>query len=147
MESINFTESIEINCSPNEAFDYTQDYTQRLDWDTFLKHAELIEGASKADKGVKAYCVAKNGFGMVTEYVSFNRPKVTAIKMTKGPYLFKSFSGSWTFKAIEANLCNVIFKYSFTLRFPFSLFGKFVRGNLESNVRQRLIDLKTNLES
>src|ERR1700752_5038030 len=98
MEAIKFTETIIIDEMPEKVFDFTQDYTKRLIWDTFLKRADLIDGAIAADKGVKAYCVAKNGMGMVTEYVTFNRPKVTAIKMTKGPFMFKSFLGSWTFK-------------------------------------------------
>jgi ribosome-associated toxin RatA of RatAB toxin-antitoxin module len=147
MEAIKFSEKIIINCSPIEAFDYTQDYKNRLKWDTFLKKAELINGAPNADKGVKAYCVAKNGIGMVTEYVSFNRPKATAITMTKGPYIFKTFLGSWTFKDIGNSQTEVIFLYSFTLRFPFSLATKFTKCNLQSNVRRRLTDLKTNIEN
>jgi ribosome-associated toxin RatA of RatAB toxin-antitoxin module len=106
----------------------------------------LTDGAAAADKGVKAYCVAKNGIGMVTEYVTFNRPKVTAIKMTKGPYLFQTFLGSWTFKPIDPFKTEVIFLYSFTLRFPFNLFASLIRNNLKHNVRQRLIDLKAKLE-
>jgi hypothetical protein len=94
MDSIKFTEKIEIVCSSTFAFDFTQDYTQRLTWDTFLKRAKLMDGALKAGKSVKAYCVAKNGLGMVTEYVSFNRPKATAIKMTKGPFFFRYFLDS-----------------------------------------------------
>lgn len=146
MAGIKFTQNIIINCSQAEAFDYTQDYANRLNWDTFLKKAELIEGATKAGKGIKAYCVAKNGLGMITEYVSFNPPRATAIKMTKGPYLFKSFLGSWNFKEITDSQTEVIFLYYFTLRFPFNLMTPFIKTNLESNVRQRLIDLKTNLE-
>lgn len=117
-----------------------------MTWDTFLKKAELIGGAIKADKGVKAYCVAQNGFGMETEYLTFNRPKVTAIKMTKGPFLFHSFLGSWTFKAINDDKTEVIFLYSFELRFPFNLFTFFIKRNLKNNVRQRLIDLKNCIE-
>jgi ribosome-associated toxin RatA of RatAB toxin-antitoxin module len=146
MESIKFTEKIEIKCSPEFAFDYTQDYKQRLAWDTFLKRADLIEGATTAGKGVKAYCVAKNGLGMVTEYVSFNRPRATAIKMTKGPYMFKSFLGSWTFKEIQPNLTEIIFLYSFQLRFPFNLATGLIKRNLKTNVKQRLEDLKENIE-
>ena len=146
MKRIKFTESITIRCSPEFAFDFTQDYTQRLKWDTFLKQADLIEGAKEAGNGVKSYCVAKNGIGMVTEYVSFNRPKATAVKMTKGPFMFKSFLGSWTFKAMEGGLTQVFFLYSFQLRFPFNLFASMIRRNLQSNVKQRLIDLKTNIE-
>ena len=147
MQGAKFVEKISINCSPAEAFDYTQDYDQRLKWDSFLKRAEFMDGALKADKGVKAYCVSKNGLGMVTEYVSFNRPKATAIKMTQGPYMFKSFLGSWTFKELEGHITEVIFLYSFSLRFPFNLATGLIKRNLQSNVKQRLIDLKTNLEA
>ena len=146
MEAIKFSEKIVINCSPLEAFDYTQDYNNRLKWDTFLKGAELMDGATQVDKGVKAYCVAKNGLGMVTEYVSFSPPKATAIKMTKGQYIFKSFLASWTFNEIDNSQTEVIFLYSFKLRFPFNLANRFIKTNLQANVRRRLIDLKTNIE-
>lgn len=147
MEGAKFSEKIIIDCSPVIAFDYTQDYNNRLKWDTFLKRAELTEGATKADKGVQAYCVAKNGLGMVTEYVSFNRPKATAIKMTKGPFMFKTFFGSWTFKKIKNLQTEVIFLYSFKLRFPFNLATVFIKRKLQANVCRRLIDLKTNIEN
>ena len=146
MDGVKFSETITIDCSPVLVFDYTQDYENRLKWDSFLKKAELLNGAKKALKGVKAYCVAKNGIGMVTEYVSYNRPKATAIKMTEGPYLFKSFAGSWTFKEAENLQTEVIFLYSFKLRFPFNLLTGFIRRNLQTNVRKRLIALKANVE-
>jgi ribosome-associated toxin RatA of RatAB toxin-antitoxin module len=147
MESNKFTKSVEINCTLEVAFDFTQDYDQRLSWDTFLKKADLIEGATKSGKGVKAYCVAKNGLGMETEYITFNRPKATAIEMTRGPFMFETFLGSWTFKEIQSNLTEVTFLYSFKLRFPFSIVKKMVKRNLESNVKQRLIDLKNSIEN
>ncbi|MDJ1481482.1 SRPBCC family protein [Cytophagaceae bacterium YF14B1] len=145
--TIKFSEKILIHESATKVFDYTQDYTNRLKWDTFLTKADLIEGATRAGKGVKAYCVARNGLGMETEYVTFNRPRVTAIKMTKGPFLFKTFLGSWTFKELSASQTEVIFLYSFELRFPFYIFRYFVNRNLRKNVRQRLIDLKTCIEN
>lgn len=146
MSMTKFTESIEIKSSAIEVFDYTQNYKTRLNWDTFLKQADLIDGATTAGKGVKAYCVAKNGIGMVTEYVTFNRPKVTAIKMTEGPYLFKAFAGSWTFKEVNKDITEVIFLYSYQLRFPFNLIGRFIKMNLRNNVKRRLKDLKKNIE-
>jgi len=146
MSPIKFNEVIEIDENPGKVFDYTQDYNNRLAWDTFLIKAELIENAEKAGKGVKAYCVAKNGIGMETEYVTFNPPKVTAIKMTKGPYFFKTFLGSWTFKEISDNKTEVNFLYSFTLRFPFNMIGFVIKRNLRNNVKQRLKDLKSCIE-
>jgi ribosome-associated toxin RatA of RatAB toxin-antitoxin module len=147
MAATKFTETVTIDDSSEKVFDFTQDYNKRLCWDTFLKRADLIDGATKADKGVKAYCVAQNGLGMVTEYVTFNRPKVTAVKMIKGPFMFKSFLGSWTYKQIDINKTEVIFLYSFLLRFPFNLATTFIKRNLQNNVRQRLIDLKTSIEN
>jgi ribosome-associated toxin RatA of RatAB toxin-antitoxin module len=147
MEAIKFTEQILINEKSEKVFDFTQNYNNRLKWDTFLKKADLIDGATIADKGVRAYCVAKNGIGMVTEYVTYNRPKVTAIKMTKGPFMFKSFLGSWTFKNIPNDKTEVVFLYSFSLRFPFNILTKFIKNNLQTNVKQRLIDLKVNIEN
>lgn len=147
MEATKFTATILIDESPEQVFDFTQDYSKRLIWDTFLKKADLIEGATIVSKGVKAYCVAKNGLGMVTEYVTYNRPKVTAIKMTDGPFMFKSFLGSWTFREVSNDKTEVIFLYSFLLRFPFNLLTKFIKNSLQANVKQRLIDLKNNIEN
>lgn len=146
MKSITFTEKIIIKSTQTTVFDYTQDYSKRLNWDTFLKHAELL-GADAAAKGVKAYCVAKNGLGMETEYLTYQRPRATAIKMTKGPYMFKSFIGSWKFKDLGENNIEVAFMYSFNLRFPFNLIPQLIKKNLQSNVKQRLLDLKMTIEN
>ncbi|MCG2615925.1 SRPBCC family protein [Terrimonas sp. NA20] len=146
MPAIKFTESIIVKRSAAEVFDFTQDYNQRLSWDTFLKQADLMGGVTSAGKGVKAWCVAKNGLGMETEYITFNPPKATAVRMTKGPFLFKKFLGSWNFKEVDGQTTEVIFLYSYDLRFPFSIFSFLVKGNLQKNVRQRLNDLKKCLE-
>jgi len=79
---------------------------------------------------------------MTTEYIIFTRPKVKAIKMTKRPYLFKSFLGSWSFKDLQENKTEVSFLYSFSLRFPFNLVINLIKKNLQENVKQRLKDMK-----
>jgi len=144
--SIKITQSIQIKSSPEIVFDYTQNYKNRLQWDTFLIEARLVDGATESAKGVKAWCVAHNGIGMETEYVSFNRPKVTAVKMTKGPYLFKNFAGSWQFDRRGEGSTWVTFTYSFKLRFPYLLASWFIKRSLNKNVQQRLLDLKICIE-
>jgi hypothetical protein len=47
MDRIKFLEKIIINSSPSEIFDYTQDYSNRLKWDTFLKKADVISKEKK----------------------------------------------------------------------------------------------------
>ena len=140
------TESIFIDAPAEEIFDLTQDYSRRLLWDTFLKKAELLNHQSAA-KGVRAWCVSKHGLGMLTEYVSFNRPKVTAIKQTKKSLLFKKFSGSWVFEQETNQHTKVIFTYSYSLNFTFNLTSKLVDNILVRNVQQRLYDLKFCVEN
>ena len=146
MKALRIEEAIVIQAPRERVFDFTQDYSTRLQWDSFLKTAELLDGAGAAGKGVRAWCVARNGMGMVTEYVTFNRPDVTAIKMTRGPFLFKTFAGSWRFRPQGEGGTEVVFLYSFTLRFPFCLLSGIMRRNLQRNVRQRLADLKLTVE-
>ncbi|HEY7422616.1 MAG TPA: SRPBCC family protein [Gemmataceae bacterium] len=106
-----FEHSLVIAASPGELFALTQDYTRRLEWDPFLRSAELVGGAMAAGAGVRAYCVAKSGLGMETEYVSFNPPRTTAVKMTRGPWFLDSFAGSWRFEEIAPGQTRVGFRY------------------------------------
>jgi ribosome-associated toxin RatA of RatAB toxin-antitoxin module len=106
-----FEHSIVIAASPGELFALTQDYTRRLEWDPFLRSAELVNGAPAAGAGVRAYCVAKSRLGMETEYVSFNPPRTAAVKMTRGPWFLDSFAGSWRFEEVAPRQTRVGFCY------------------------------------
>src|SRR6266542_3143651 len=111
-----FEAAIDIRAGADALFDLTQDYDRRLDWDPFLKEARLIGGAAAPALGVRAWCVARSGLGMETEYVSFQRPHVAAVKMTRGPALFGSFAGSWRFKTVAPDTTRVVFRYHVTAR-------------------------------
>lgn len=111
-----FEHAIDIAASPAELFELTQDYVRRLEWDPFLRSAELVGGASHPGVGVRAWCVAKSGLGMETEYVSFHPPRVTAVKMTRGPRLIASFAGSWRFDEVAPGVTRVSFRYCLQAR-------------------------------
>ena len=111
-----FEHAIDIAASPAELFDLTQDYGRRLEWDPFLRSAELLGGATSAGVGVRAWCVAKSGLGTETEYVSFHPPRVTAVKMTRGPRLIGSFAGSWRFDEVAPGVTRVSFRYHLQVR-------------------------------
>ncbi len=128
--------------SINEIFDLTQDYSIRLEWDTFLKKAQLLDGCAVACKGARAYCVDHHGIGMETEYVSFFRPRRVAVKMSKKHPIFRSFLGSWNFREMESDLTEVKFLYAYELRFPFTLLSIFIDRKLRREVQRRLEDLK-----
>jgi hypothetical protein len=104
-----------VNGPPAEIFALTQDYSQRLSWDPFLRSAELI-GAVAPGVGVRAWCVARSGLGMETEYVSFAPPRLAAVRMTRGPWILESFGGAWEFSAAGNGATTVSFRYQFRTR-------------------------------
>jgi hypothetical protein len=99
--------------------------------------------------GVRAYCVAKNGLGMETEYITFNPPKGTAIKMTKGPLIFSSFAGSWRFQEIAPGRTLVIFRYHVAAapRWLSFVFDPIMRVIFLHEVDKRLKGLKQTVET
>ncbi len=107
-----FRQSIEVAAELGVLFDLTQDYSHRLDWDPFLKEARLLDGAERPGVGVRAWCVARNGLGMETRYVSYNPPGACAVEMTGGPWYYRSCSGSWRFDRVGPDRTEVTFTYS-----------------------------------
>src|SRR4051794_1362791 len=108
---IMFRQMIEVAAEPGLLFELTQDYPRRLDWDPFLKEARLLGGAERPGVGVRARCAARCGLGMVTRDVSFNPPGACAVAMTRGPWFFRSFSGSWRFERLGPGRTRVTFAY------------------------------------
>ncbi|MHC5536670.1 type II toxin-antitoxin system RatA family toxin [Singulisphaera rosea] len=111
-----FDESILIDAEPAELFRLTQDYGRRLEWDPFLKSATLVGNPREAGVGVRALCVSRSGWAMETEYVSFNPPRATAVRMTSGPWFLERFAGSWRFEEITPGRTRVGFRYNLRAR-------------------------------
>ena len=143
-----FEQSIVIASSPEALFCLTQDYGRRLEWDPFLKSARLVGDAKSAGVGVRAYCVARSGLGMETEYVSFNPPRVTAVKMTRGPWLIASFAGSWRFEEVGPGQTRVRFSYQLQGRPKFLswLVTPLLARVFGRDTRKRLLALKVAVE-
>lgn len=136
-------ESVEIHAPQARVFQLSQDYSKRLLWDSFLIEARLID-ASEPGVGVRSFCRAWNGIGIETEYVTFNAPSVVAIKMTKGPWLFKEFAATWRFQKTDECHTQVTFIYHFKTRLiPEALMSLIVSREM----KRRLRDLKRYSES
>ena len=63
---------------------------ERLAWDPFVKHQELV-GGDRPAKGVRTHTVSRHRLKMVTEYVSFREPTQVGMKMVEGPWFFANF--------------------------------------------------------
>src|SRR5690349_5567221 len=112
-------ESVEIAAAPNAIFDLLHDYARRLEWDPFLREARLLDGAARADVGVKSLCKARwasGGMAMETVYVSFNPPGVAAVKMTRGPSLIGEFAASLRQEQIAPGRTRVTYRFKLASR-------------------------------
>lgn len=143
--------AIDIRASPEAVFDLIHDYPRRLEWDPFLKEARLLEGAESAGLGVKARCTARNGFAglaMETVYVSFDRPRVAAVKMTKGPKVLESFAASLRQDDIGKGVTRVTYRFNFSTRPRWlrAVADPIATALFRREVRQRLEALKRHLE-
>jgi ribosome-associated toxin RatA of RatAB toxin-antitoxin module len=111
-----FEESIIIDASADSLFRLSQDYDRRLDWDPFLRSADLVGEAREVGVGTRAVCVSKGGWAMETQYVSYNPPRTAAVRMTRGPWFLDHFAGSWRFEEVEPGRTRVGFRYSLRAR-------------------------------
>ncbi len=98
--------SVEINASCEDVFDVIHDYGIRLHWDTLLSKACIVdEGVTVAGVGVRTLCVGRAAFGKAgveTVYVSFQRGRVAAVKLTRGPWFLEDFAASILHTAIPS---------------------------------------------
>jgi hypothetical protein len=143
--------SIDIQAKPELVFDRIHDYDRRLEWDSFLQEARLLDGAGRAGVGVKTRCTARSGFAglaMDTVYVSFDRPRTAAVKMTHGPAVLETFAASIRQEEIEPGITRVTYRFHFTTR------PRWLRAILDRlavflflrETRHRLAALKRHLE-
>ncbi len=140
---------IEINSSQEDVFDLTQNYSKRLEWDPYLIEAYLMNGAKSPAVGVESLCKNHSGSAMVSKYISFNRPNVAAVSMTKGPWILKRFSGAWNVKYLSESSSRLVFTYNFELRGGIigSLFLPLAISKFSKDMKARLVAIKHFLES
>ena len=101
----------------DDAFVLSQSQREvRYAWDPFVSRQELLKGATTPDRGVQTLTKSKHGFSMVSEYTSLRRPEQVGMKMVSGPPFFSAFGGGWAFRAIDDNSCEVIWRYTFTIK-------------------------------
>ena len=91
------TFSVDVTADAATAFDLIHNYDRRLEWDSMLNEARLLDGATHAAEGVTSRCVAhwRMGYAAVeSRYVTFKPGRMAAVVMTRGPWCFASFAAS-----------------------------------------------------
>lgn len=130
-----------------EVFELLHDYTRRLEWDTLLQKAYLEEEFTTACKGAISVCQGRNflgGFALRTQYVSFEKGLVAAVKMLNRPPFFDTFAASIRHADIGENLSEIVYKVNFTAKPKFLrwLLHPVMRAVFAWETKKRLAALK-----
>ena len=110
--------TVEIQAPAAALFALSQDYEERLRWDPFLREMRFLDGATVAAVGTRVWVRARNGLTMEVRTTTLEPPARVAVTMVKGPWIFRSFAGAWSFKASSPGSTRVSFRYHFTSRLP-----------------------------
>ncbi len=138
--------------SAEAVFALVHDYRRRLEWDTLLQEAYLEGGFNEAAHGAISVCRAKKilgGFAVRTQYISFEKGKVAAVKMLNRPPFFDSFAASIRHQPIDDNRSEIIYKVNFTAkpRLLRRILEPLMRAVFVWETRRRLKALKNYLQT
>lgn len=144
--------TVDIAAPSEPIFDLVHDYSRRLEWDPFLRRADLLGDARAAGVGVRTWCAARwnlGGLGMETEYVRFDRPGVAAVRMTRGPWFLGAFGASILQRPNETGGTRVTYKSTFRARpgWMAGVVDPVFRAVFAFETRRRLVHLKRFVES
>ena len=110
------TVSVEVAADCTAVFNLIHDYGRRLEWDTLLSQACLLNGATEAGLGVRSLCVGTwRGLflPLETEYIRFESGKVAAVSLTNRPPFFDHFAATIRHEPLEENRSRVTYIYFF----------------------------------
>ena len=111
--------SVEVGASCTAVFNLIHDYGRRLEWDTLLSKAVLLDDAAEAGVGVRSLCVGTwRGLflPLETEYISFEPGRVAAVSLTNHPPFFDQFAATIRHEPLGENRSRVTYIYFFRAR-------------------------------
>lgn len=111
--------SVDVAASCTAVFDLIHDYGRRLEWDTLLSKACLLDGASEAGLGVRSLCVGtwRGGYlPLETKYIRFEPGRVAAVSLTNRPPFFEQFAATIRHDSMPDDRSRVTYIYFFRSR-------------------------------
>jgi hypothetical protein len=136
--------TVHVNRTPEDVFDFTQDYSKRMDWDASVKSAQVV---SHDPRRVK---IEMAGIGPFTlEYKLFRRgERTSAAFRDMGSPLFAGGGGSWAYEAADG---GTGWTQTSTLEFRNTLvgwlFAPLLRWNMNRLTSQAMAKAKQLMES
>lgn len=101
-----------------DVFRLIHDYDRRLEWDTLLQRAFMVDGRAPC-VGAIAVCKGRphlGGIELRTEYVSFDPPRVAAVRMVNRPPFFDTWAATIRHEPLSDSSSAVEYTYHFRAR-------------------------------
>lgn len=117
--------TIQIDAPCDAVFDLIHDYDRRLEWDTMLRSAEILDDVTTAAAGVITRCVGtwrSLWMPMETIYVNFLPGEVAAVKLVNRPLFFDHFAATIRHRPLSGGRSEVTYIYLFRARPRFLAF-------------------------
>jgi polyketide cyclase/dehydrase/lipid transport protein len=108
-----------IPAPADDVFRLLHDYNRRLEWDTLLQAAYLLDNCQEAALGARSVCKGKRmlgGIALTTEYISFRPPDVAAVRMINRPPFFDTFAATIRHQSQADGSSKIEYNYNFTSR-------------------------------
>jgi hypothetical protein len=143
-QTVTVSHTVHVRRSPEEVFDYTQDYGTRMDWDPTVKSAEVLSDTPRRVQVVMA------GIGpLVIEYKLFRRGERTSAAFSGvNSRLISGGGGSWEYAARDG---GTDWTETSTLEFRNGLVGRLfapiLRRNMATLTRKAMDKAKAIMES
>lgn len=141
------TVSVVVEGSCTAVFNLIHDYGRRLAWDTLLRKAMLLDGATEAGLGVRSLCVGswRGAFlPLETEYIRFAPGENAAVSLTNRPPFFNHFAATIRHEPLGENRSRVTYIYYFQARprFLAPILEPLMNWLLKRETQKRLLALQ-----
>ena len=143
-QTVTVSHTVHVKRSPEDVFDYTQDYSTRMDWDPTVKSAKVV---SEDPRRVQA---VMEGIGpLVIEYKLFRRGERTSAAFSDlSSRLIAGGGGSWSYQARDG---GTDWTQTSTLEFRNTvvgrLFAPILRRNMSTLTAKAMAKAKQIMES
>ena len=143
-QTVTVSHSVHVKRSPEEVFDYTQDYSTRSDWDPDNSDSEIL---SEEPRRIRS--TIKGIGSVVVEYKLFRRPERTSAAFIEvNSRVVTGGGGSWSYAASEG---GTDWTQNNTLELKpgalSRLLGPIVRRSIASSMRKSMATAQAIMES
>jgi ribosome-associated toxin RatA of RatAB toxin-antitoxin module len=135
------SEEKEFNMEINTLFDFTQNFEERIKWDSQTKAITFMNNELLLKEGVQVAVTSNKGLRMETEYLTFEKPHELSIKMINSSPIFKTFKGKWEYKESPNRRTIIKITYLFELKFPYEIINSIVSKKIRKNINTKLHNL------